>query len=81
MQTKQAQLSKKKENRTGVRIASTTKTNGNFTVCLKKYGLFLDSCVGIFTDGAPSMAVCKKDFAYLAEKHNLYIVRIQCFLQ
>ena len=39
-----------------------------------------DSCVGIFTNGAPSMVGCIKGFATLVEKQNLYIVRIHCFL-
>ena len=50
------------------------------TICLEKYGLPWDSCVEIFTDGAPSMASCIKGFASLVEKQNLYIVRTHCFL-
>ena len=51
------------------------------TICLEKYGLSRDSCVGIFTDGAPSMVGCIKGFASLVQKQNLYIVRTHCFLQ
>ena len=64
-------------------LPTTTETQDIFdtiTICLKKYDLSWDSCVGIFTDGAPSMVGCIKDFASLVEKHNLYIVRTHCFL-
>ena len=50
------------------------------TICLEKYGLSWDSCVGIFTDGAPSMVGGTKGLAFLEEKQNRYIVRTHCFL-
>ena len=50
------------------------------TICLEKYGLSWDSCVAIFTDGAPSVVGCIKGFASLVKKQNLYIVRTHCFL-
>ena len=49
-------------------------------ICLEKYGISWDSCVGIFSNGAPSMVGCIKGFASLVEKQILYIVRTRCFL-
>ena len=50
------------------------------TIRLEKYGLSWDSCVGICTDGAPSMVGCIKSFASLVEKQNPYILQTHCFL-
>ena len=44
-------------------LPKTTKDQDIFdtiTICLEKYGLSRDSCVGIFADGAPSMVGCVK---------------------
>ena len=47
---------------------------------LKEMNLTWNSCVGICTDGAPSMTGCIKGFAALAEKVNPNLIRTHCFL-
>ena len=64
-------------------LPTTTKCQDIFdeiTICLEKYGLSWDLCVGICTDGAPSMVGSVKGFASLVEKQNPNIVRTHCFL-
>ena len=64
-------------------LPTTTKGQDIFdeiTICLEKYGLSWDLCVGICTDGAPSMVGSVKGFASLVEKQNPTIVRTHCFL-
>ena len=48
--------------------------------CLEKYGLSCDLCVGVCTDGAPSMVGSMKGFTSLVEKQNPNIVRTHCLL-
>ena len=64
-------------------LPTTTKGQDIFdaiTICLEKYGLSWDLCVGVCTDGAPSMVGSVKGFASLVEKQNPNIVRTHCFL-
>ena len=64
-------------------LPTTTKGQDIFdeiTICLEKYGLSWDLCVGICTDGAPSIVGSVKGFASLVEKQNPDIVRTHCFL-
>ena len=49
-------------------LPTTTKGQDIFdaiTICLEKYGLSWDLCVGVCTDGAPSMVGSMKGFASL----------------
>jgi len=64
-------------------LPTTTKGQDIFdtiTACLEKYGLSWNLCVGICTDGAPSMVGSVKGFTSLVEKQNPNIVRTHCFL-
>ena len=38
------------------------------------------NCVGICTDGAPSMIGCLKDFVFIAQKENSNIIHTHCFI-
>ena len=38
------------------------------------------NCVGIYTDGAPSMTGCLKGFAFIAQKQNSNITHTHCFI-
>jgi len=63
-------------------LPSTTKGQDVFdilTTHLKKHGVSLDSCVGICTDGTPSMVGSVKGFVSLVQKRNPTIVRTHCF--
>ena len=47
---------------------------------MKENNLLWTSCVGICTDGAPSMVGSKKSFTALAKKENEKIIFTHCFL-
>ena len=47
---------------------------------MKENNLLWTSCVGICTDGAPSMVSLKKGFTALAKKENEKIIFTHCFL-
>ena len=48
---------------------------------LEARGLSWKDCVGICTDGAPSMVVSIKGFASLVKQENPDIISTHCFLQ
>jgi len=64
-------------------LPSTTKGQDVFdilTTYLKNHGLSLDSCIGIRSDGAPTMVGSIKGFVSLVKKRNPTFVRTQCFI-
>ena len=65
-------------------MSGTTKGEDIFQILnnyLKKWELSWKSCVGICTDGAPSMVGCLKGFtALVKEKQNPGIITTHCFL-